>query len=487
MSGRTDPAVIAAMSIEEGADIQAALAAIDRGGLNTAFLTAPHTGTFCGLVTDGDIRRALLDGYGLRSPVRDIPRPKATTANLRMSAEKMTELLSESVRVLPVLDDGHRVVDVAIYDRRVHLPVASPSLGGNELRYVTDCLLTGWISSAGKYVTRFEEMFAEFCGTKHAVTTSNGTTCLHLALVALGIGPGDEVIVPSLTFIATANAVAYTGATPVFVDSEVETWNMDPVAVQQAISPRTKAIIPVHLYGLPVNMERLLALADAHKLMVVEDAAQAHGALFHGRRAGSIGIAGTFSFYGNKTITTGEGGMLVTNDDEVADRARLLRDHGMSKTRRYWHPVIGYNYRMTNMQAAVGVAQMERVESILEHKRSNAREYTRRLDGIHGVSLQRIPSGLISTHWLFSFAVNDNASITRDELMTALAAEGVETRPVFPPVHKMPPYDNGLHLVQAERMGRCGISLPSGPEIGRAEVERICDIIQLALGGTSNI
>ncbi|HEX5576551.1 MAG TPA: DegT/DnrJ/EryC1/StrS aminotransferase family protein, partial [Gemmatimonadales bacterium] len=229
------------------------------------------------------------------------------------------------------------------------IPVAAPMLVGNEKAYVLDCLDSSWISSAGQYVSRFEAAFADFCGVKHAVACCNGTAALHVALSALGVGPGDEVIVPTLTFVATANAVIQCGARPVFVDSEPETWNIDPALIEAKITPRTKGIIVVHLYGHPAEMESIVSTARRHGLFVVEDAAEAHGAEHNGRRVGSLGDVGIFSFFGNKIITTGEGGMVTTSDDTLAARVRQLKAQGIDPNRRYWYPVIGYNYRMTNV------------------------------------------------------------------------------------------------------------------------------------------
>ena len=241
---------------------------------------------------------------------------------------------------------------------KTFIPVAAPSLEGNEKKYVMDCLESTWISSTGEYVDRFEGAFAEFCGVKHAVSCSNGTTALHLTLLALGVGPGDEVIVPTLTFVATANSVVYCGGRPVFVDVQADTWNIDPALIEAKITSRTKGIIVVHLFGLSVDMDPVLSLARRRGLFVIEDAAQAHGAEYKKKRVGSLADVATFSFFGNKIITTGEGGMVVTDDASIANKVELLKNHGMDPNRRYWHPIIGYNYRMTNVAAAIGLAQI---------------------------------------------------------------------------------------------------------------------------------
>jgi perosamine synthetase len=313
---------------------------------------------------------------------------------------------------------------------------------------------------------------------KHGIAVSNGTTALHLALVALGIGPGDEVIVPTLTFIATANAVHYTGATPVFADSEAQTWNMDPADVARRVTTRTKAIIPVHVYGHPVNMGPILDLAAQHKLWVIEDAAEAHGARYLDKRVGSIGNVGVFSFYGNKIITTGEGGMLTTDDDDLAERARFLRDHAMSPIKRYWHTEIGYNYRMTNIQAAMGVAQMEKIEEYVERKRKIARSYSHALQGIPGISLPPEAPWATSVYWMYSILVAAPYPVSRDELMAILRAHNIDSRPFFYPVHTQPPYNTADTLPVADCLSRKGINLPSAVTLTEADIARIAAVIR---------
>ena len=471
---------IARMSVSaSGATIREAMQAIDAGALGLALLAEPVTGRFAGLLTDGDVRRALLGGLGLESPVDSIVRPAPKSAALGTPLDAIAGMFSEPVRVVPLLDESGRVADLAVFDRRVHLPVMAPSLGERELQYVSECILTGWISSQGRFVREFEERFAAFAGTRHAVSTSNGTVALHLALVALGVGPGDEVIVPTLSFIATANAVRYVGATPVFVDSEWESWNLDPEAVEAAVTPRTRAVIPVHLYGHPAAMDPILATARRHGLAVVEDAAEAHGARYRGRIVGGLGDVAAFSFYGNKIVTTGEGGMLTTDDDALAERMRILRDHGMSPERRYHHPVLGFNYRLTNLQAAVGVAQMEKVEEILAHKRRIAALYAEGLREVDGLLLPPQAEWAESVYWLYSVRVEgERFGRTRDEVMEALRERGVETRPLFLPIHRQPIYDTGQRLPVAETLSATGLSLPSSVGLRDDDVSRVVDSVR---------
>lgn len=358
------------------------------------------------------------------------------------------------------------------------IPISSPALVGNEKAYVQDCLESTWISSSGQYIGRFEAAFAEFCDVKHAISCCNGTVALHLALLALGVGPGDEVIVPTLTFVATANAVAHCGARPLFVDSEPETWNLDATLIPDRITPRTKAIIVVHLYGHPVDMEPVLALARKHSLFVVEDAAEAHGAEYKGHRVGSIGDIATFSFYGNKIITTGEGGMVITNDDELAIRVRQLKGQGMEPDRRYWFPVIGYNYRMTNVAAAIGLAQMEKIDWHIARRREIAAQYAHHLEGVSAIRLQPEKPWARNAYWMNSVVLDGYMQHSRETVMADLANVGIETRPFFYPMHTLPMYQEfaqNQHFPIANYLAARGFNLPSSSTLTEKDVAFICD------------
>lgn len=362
-------------------------------------------------------------------------------------------------------------------DKRI--PIYMPDLSGNEKKYVIDCIETGWISSLGSYVRQFEEQFAEYCRVKHAISVANGTVALHLALISTGIGPGDEVIVPSLTFVATANVVRHAGAKPVFVDVDESYWTLDPIKLEEKITSRTKAIIPVHLYGHPADMDRILKIAEAHQLIVIEDAAEAHGAEYKGKKVGGLGNLGCFSFYGNKTLTTGEGGMVLTDDDNFAERARFLKDHGMSKERRYWHPEIGYNYRMTNLQAAVGVAQLERLDSIVSRKREIAAYYRRNLGACAGIDLHPEAEWAKNSYWMYSIVIKDDFGLSRDELMVELEDKNIETRPFFYPMHQLPPYrEKDGNYPASDRLSQRGMNLPSYPGLSDHDIDRICSVIR---------
>ena len=355
------------------------------------------------------------------------------------------------------------------------IPVYKPSLEGNEKKYVLECIESSWISSKGHFVSDFEEKFAARIGVEHAASVCNGTVALHLAMLALGVGPGDEVIVPTLTYIASANAIAYTGATPVFVDSMADTWQMDPADIRRNITPKTKAIMVVHLYGQSCDMDAIAAIAQEFRLFVVEDCAEAFGTLFKGRHVGTFADIGAFSFFGNKTITTGEGGMVVSNDKTLMERARHFKGQGLAAHREYWHDVIGYNYRMTNIAAAIGLAQLERADDLIAKKRSLAEYYKKSLAGLP-LRFQEEAPETFHTYWMVSILV-EHADL-REPLRHYLADAGIETRPVFYPVHTMPIYAKAYrkHPV-AEDLAWRGINLPSWPGMGFDELNAVCSAL----------
>jgi len=358
----------------------------------------------------------------------------------------------------------------------IKIPVYQPSLTGNEKRYVMECLDSSWISSKGGFIGEFERRFAEYTGIRHAATVSNGTVALHVAMVALGIGPGDEVIVPTLTYISSVNAITYTGGTPVFVDSLEPTWQMDPADVARKITPRTKAILAVHLYGHPCDMQPLRQIASERSIFLVEDCAEAIGTRYRGTHVGNFGDIATYSFYGNKTITTGEGGMVTTNDETLHARIVHFKGQGLAAHRQYWHDVVGYNYRMTNICAALGLAQLEQIEGFLKRKRQIAELYRRGLEGTD-IELHAESDGTTHSYWMCSILVND--PMDRDPLREHLANEGIETRPVFYPVHTMPMYASRYqrHPV-AEDIGWRGINLPSWPGLSDGDIADICRSIR---------
>jgi perosamine synthetase len=400
--------------------------------------------------------------------------PESVMAELRKIIPGPEPPLEVRIPRIPVAEEGET--------RRI-IPVSDPRLDGNELRYVTQCIQSNWISSAGRFVREFEEAFAAAVGCRYGVACSNGTTALHLALATLGIGPGDEVIIPTFTMIATANAVRYTGAMPVLVDAERETWNLDPAELVAKVTPRTRGILLVHTYGHPADMDPILDLAARRGLWVVEDAAEAHGARYRDRPAGSLGRAASFSFYANKIITTGEGGMVTTNDGEVARLARRLRDHAFSDERHFWHKYLGFNYRMTNLQAAIGLAQTERLDELVEIHRVNAARYTARLSHIPGLTLPIERPWARNVYWMYGLLVEDAFGISRDVLRSRLARHGIETRTFFIPIHFQPIYYEtfkGQRYPVAEDLCRRGLYLPSGATLTETEIDYVSEMIAKA-------
>jgi perosamine synthetase len=403
-------------------------------------------------------------------------------------AELEPEDLGDLAKIIPGRDPELQVriprIPVSELDLQTRIiPVCEPTLNGNEAEYVLDCIESNWISSAGKYIPRFEEDFAEACGTRYGVACVNGTVALHLALATLGIGPGDEVILPTFTMIATINAVTYTGATPVLVDSEPVTWNMDLNQVADKITSRTGVVMPVHTYGHPVDMDPLLELAERHGLYIIEDAAEAHGAEYKGRRAGSLGHAGCFSFYANKVITTGEGGMITTDDPDIAQLASHLRDHAFSDERHFWHKYLGFNYRMTNLQAAVGLAQTEQMESFVRARRANAARYTAALQSIPGIVTPPEADWAKSVFWMYSILVEDEFGMTRDQLRAYLAEHGIETRTFFIPMHLQPIYYQafkGQRYPVSEMLCQRGFYLPSASSLTPREIDYITEMVRQA-------
>jgi len=467
------------MSIPKGCSIRRAMQAINRGEMGVAFVIDENTSTFDNLITDGDIRRALLQGHGLESNISVVKGSHSQTASDSMDIQSVDKILNEKIRLIPILNDQGCVVDIYYRDSRARISVTEPVFDEKELEYVTECILSGWISSGGEFTIRFEKMMANYCKAKHAIACSSGTTALHLVLLAKGIGPGDEVIVPSLSFIATANVVTYSGAKPVFVDSENETWNIDPSQIEEKITPKTKAIIPVHLYGQPANMDPILEIALKYNLYVFEDAAEAHGAEYKGKTVGTLGDAGVLSFFGNKIITTGEGGMILTNDDNMAEQSRLLRDHGMSKVRKYWHTALGYNYRMTNLQASLGVAQMEKIGSILQKKKKLADYYSELLKHLPGIVLPPDVSWSDNVYWLYTILIKkDEFGADTQKVTKSLEKAGIDTRPIFPPIHTQPIYNTGQYLPVSENISKIGISLPSAPNLKKNQIKKISQIIR---------
>ena len=456
------------------------MAIIDKHAQGISFVL--ESGILVGVLTDGDIRRALLNNSSLEDSVDSVMNRKFVSFHVGTESKIIRESFNHRIRHIPLLDDKGSLVDVADPNGNFRISVLKPSLRGNELSYVTECIETNWISSQGKFVTQFEKSFEEFHSGSHALAVSNGTVALHLALISLGVGQGDEVIVPNITFAASANAVIQAGASPVFCEINPNTWCIEPNELKRLVGPKTKAIMPVHLYGQPCDMDSLNEICAQFDLLMIEDCAEALGSVWKGRKAGTFGDAATFSFFGNKTISTGEGGMILFNDFEVAQKARILRDHGMSKNKRYWHDVVGYNYRLTNMQAAIGVAQMEKFQEILAKKLKIASFYKSALEGSLGISnLPCSVNDTLHSNWLFGILLD--VGINVEEIISEMLSRGIETRPFFHSLHTMPPYKEfrtSISLDNSETVSRRGLSLPSSVDLQEEELQTIShNLIQI--------
>lgn len=354
------------------------------------------------------------------------------------------------------------------------IPVYQPQLDGNVSAYVNECLSSGWISSRGEFIFKFEDAFARFVGAEAATTVANGTVAIHLALEALGIGPGDEVIVPSFTYIASVNTIIQSGATPVFVDSLSETLQVDPFLIEAAITVRTKAVMAVHLYGHPCDMDAIVSICRNRNLYLIEDCAEAFGTRWKGQHVGTFGDAATFSFFGNKTITTGEGGMVLARDPAVLERCRRMKSQGVSTSREYWHDMLGFNYRMTNIQAAIGLAQLERAEEFLAAKARLAETYAARFADLP--IRTHTPVGPVNhSYWMCSLLVDDSS--IRDDLRFHLSRANIETRPFFAMAHNMPHCRTDQILPVGEGLSVRGINLPSYPGLSSEQIDRICDAV----------
>jgi len=467
------------MIVHEHVPIKNALEYLNRNGLGILFVT-DNDFKLLGVITDGDIRRAILRNCDISQSVVEIMNTKFTSLPIDSDNSLILSKINNAIKVIPLVDKSNILLDYATINRLRRIPVASPLLSGNELTYVMECINTNWISSQGKFVREFERVFSSHHNGFSCLAVSNGTVALHLALEALGIKAGDEVLVPDLTFAASVNAILYTGATPVLIDIDPQSWNINTELLEKYLTHKTKAIMPVHLYGHPCEMNSIIKFAEKHNLFIIEDCAEALGSYYQGKPVGTFGDVSTFSFYGNKTITTGEGGMVVFKDKKIAELASTLRDHGMDKNKRYWHSQVGYNYRLTNLQAAIGVAQFERLAEFVAAKRRTAMQYNSTLSKYDYFQLPVERENCINSYWLYTFLVKESAPFSREELMEYLNLKGVETRPVFYPMHIMPPYisyGQPEDFTTSKRVSDQGMSLPSSVNLTSFELDHICNEI----------
>ena len=455
--------------------LRKALKIIDKNAMGVCFIV-DKSNKLRGILTDGDIRRALLKNAELDSNVKDYMNKKFLALPINSDIDQVNKYLQKKkYKVIPLCNNQGEVVDFADRDHLRSIPILSPSLNGNEVNYLNDCITTNWISSKGKYVSKFEKIFEEIHHNYYALAVSSGTTALHLGLLAMGIKSGDEVIVPDSTFAATINSVIYCDAKPVICEINSISWCIDVNEIRSLISSKTKAIIPVHLYGQPANMSEIMKIAKEHNLFVLEDCAESIGSKIGKKRVGTYGDCAAFSFFGNKTITTGEGGMILFRNKKNYEFGKLLRDHGMSRDKKYWHEIVGFNYRMTNLQAAVGVAQMERFEEIIQGKREIFDFYNANLLYLKGITKMPLDSfEFYNSSWLYTLILD--AKINRNKLINDLNQLGIELRPTFCSLSEMPPYKNykkSLNLENSKLLSKNGISLPSSPTLNKIQLNFI--------------
>jgi len=465
------------------ASIEQAMATLNTG-IGGVLFCVDQDGVMRGMLTDGDIRRALLNGASLTSKIDVYMNKDFVKGSANATQADNLALLGQVIKHVPLLNENGQPVDMISWVDFLQLPLATPSLAGNEMKYVVDCIDSTWVSSQGPYIEKFQQAFETFHGDTKALCTSSGTAALHLAMLALNIGADDEVIVPNITFGASANVVIHAGATPVFVDIDPHTHTLDPNKFAQAITKKTKAVMPVHLYGHPCDMDPIMEIAQKFNLKIIEDCAEALGAEYKGRKVGLFGDVGCYSFFANKVITTGEGGMLVTANPELMERMALLRDHGMNKNRRYWHEEAGLNYRMTNLQAALGLAQMERISDFLSHRLEIVSYYNSRLEKISGLKIPYTAEWAKNIHWLYTIEIDPQIlGMSRDDFNEKMQNIGVDTRAVFPPLHCQPAYamttkkEQAQNFDHAEHFANYGLSLPTSNALSLKDAAAVCDTI----------
>ena len=457
-----------------------ALEAINANTLGTLFIVDEER-KLIGVLTDGDARRDLLSGAALSDLITYESSyfnksPRYLPIDCEIS--EIWDLFQKEARCIPLLDASHRVVDFSTRSRIRQFMVLQPDIGEQEISNVLECVTTGWISSQGRFIGLFEKAFSDYLGGGHAIAVSNGTVALQLALTTLGIGLGDEVIVPNFTFGASINAIIHSGATPVLADVEKDTWTIDLDELKKLITTKTRAIMPVHIYGQPARLDEIKEIAAAKGIFVIEDCAEALGATYKNRRVGLDGDCTCFSFFANKSITTGEGGMVVFKNPEMAQKARVLRDHGMSPQKRYWHDYAGFNFRMTNMQAAIGVAQIGRIEELLDRKKLIFQAYDSLLAGHEGVSLLPKNDWSENSYWLYTVILDGYEGDIRDRLISNLGYRGIDARPGFYPMHQMDPYrefGRGTYPVSSY-LSANSVSLPSSFGLSDEEITHIIEI-----------
>ena len=464
--------------INDNSTIRDAMERLSICGLGTIFVI-DNSKKLVGIITDGDIRRQILIDNDLSINIKSLMNRNYFCLDIHTEVPEILARLSNSLKVIPLINKEGIIIDFATRDRIKTIPIASPYLQGNELKYLTDCIKSNWISSTGKYINKFENLFESYHNGMHALAVSSGTTALHLALLGLKVKKGDEVIVPNLTFAATINAIIYTGATPVLaeIDSDL---NIDSNLIEGKLTNKTKAILIVHLYGKPCKMDKIMEITKKNNLFLIEDCAEAIGSKYKNNPVGTYGDAATFSFFGNKTLTTGEGGMVIFKDAKAAVFSRELRDHGMSKSRRYWHNNIGYNYRMTNLQAAIGVAQFEKLDKFIDRKSEIATLYNNVLSESNYFLLPKEEINTKHSYWLYTITVKEDSPFSRTDFMKFLERNAIESRIIFYPLSEMPPYKKyvkGEDFKISKKFSEQSLSLSTSFNLSDNELNHILRVI----------
>ena len=462
------------VTINENETIFKALKVINLNSLGACFVISENR-ILKGVLTDGDIRRSLIKKCNLRDPISKILTKKFLSLNYKVNKNKIAKSFTSKIRLIPLVNKKNQLISYAVNKGSISL--AKPNLDGNEFKYLNKCINTGWISSTGKFVKEFENKFSKFTKIKHCLAVSSGTTALQLALKTLDIKNGDEVIVPNLTFASPVNAVIHSGAKPVFVDVKENTYCINESLIKRKITNKTKAIIVVHLYGHPCDMKKILKIVKKKNIKVIEDCAEALGSYIDKKHVGHFGDISTFSFFGNKMITTGEGGMIGFNSKFHKDRAEILRDHGMSKKLKYWHEEVGFNFRLTNIQSAIGCAQMERIKWFIKNKLNLVKNYNSKFKKLNFLTLPGEYGLVKNSYWLYTIKLNDNLSKYKNRIIKELNFYGIEARQIFFPMNLMKPYQKYLNKKDkfpvSLKLFNNSISLPSAYDVKKSDINKI--------------
>ena len=468
--------------VELPIDFKEALKTIELNGLGIIFFIDSNK-KLIGSFSDGDSRRVILKETSLPKMIEknsDFYNKKPHYLPFDCQISEIWTLFHHNIKCVPLVDNGMNVVDFSTSSRVRKFPILQPDIGDEEINNLLECANTGWISSQGRFIKEFEVDFSGYLNGGHAVAVSSGTAALQLGMLALDIGANDEVIVPNFTFGASINAIIHVGAIPVLVDVDPETWTLSLKAIEAAINKNTKAIMPVHLYGQAAHIDEINKIAKKNNLHIVEDCAEALGGTYKKRLIGRDGDATCFSFFANKLITTGEGGMVVFKDKKTADKAKIMRDHGMSPQKKYWHEFAGVNFRMTNMQASIGVAQLKKINNFLLKRKNVFQRYDKNFKSNSQLLLLPKNGWSENSYWLYTLVVSEFTEKKRDKLLQALSDRGIDARPGFYPLHKMPPYQkysNGSDYPISSFLGTSSINLPSSPGLTFDEIDHIAQIV----------